>query len=65
MNLGALAVVMISFLAIFGFMSQRANETTALIKTDFEVMKMRKAFVENRPLNDSKLEDLEIKGEDS
>lgn len=64
MNLGALAVIMISFFMIFGFISHRANESQALIKTDFEVMKMRKEFVETRPFNNSKLEDLEI-GEES
>jgi len=64
-NLGALAVIMISFLAIFGFIVMRADETQTLIKTDFEVMNMRKEFVENRPFNNSKLDDLEIQGEES
>lgn len=65
MNLGALAVIMISFIMIFSFMALKADETQALLKTDFEVMKMRKEFIENRPLSDSSLDALEIKGEDS
>jgi len=64
-NLGALALIMISFFMIFGFMSLKADETKALLETDFQVMDMRKEFIENRGVNNLKLEDLEMQGEDS
>lgn len=64
MNLGALILVLLNFLALFSFITMKSNEVRALLNFDLLVMKETQTSLENRQIKNLGLEHLELGAND-